>query len=54
MAWLEADHTRTRMIVSGIGGADRCHTWFAGVEDLLVSEVGFVAFVADVADEVGP
>ena len=54
MTWLEADDTCTRVVVSGVGGADRGHAWLAGIEDLPVSEIGFVAFMADVADEVRP
>lgn len=54
MARLEAGRARTRMVVSGVRGADGAHARLAGMEDLLVAEVGFVAFVADVAEEVGP
>lgn len=51
---LEAGRARARMVVSGVRGADGAHARLAGMEDLLVAQVGFVAFVADVTEEVGP
>lgn len=41
---------RTWMALSRIRGPHGRHAWFAGMEDTLVAEVGFVTLVADVAD----
>lgn len=45
---------RYGMILPRIRRADGGDARFARVENALVAEVGFVAFVANVADEVGP
>lgn len=51
---LEGARTGARLSRRGVRGSDGGHARFARVEGPLVAEVGFVAFVADVADEVGP